>query len=177
MPLLGGTRTRRTHAASCRPAARRLPTACLARARNKNTGRCTRKPLPSHVPPLPFSRQVLNDHPFMSGWREWPLLGGKSVPFGSSTEGAPITALGNPGVHWPVAAAVLVASLGLAALGVLQASRGLAERAALVVGDEVPADEKERELFARRGEEVGGAGGGAAAREFLRGRGLFSRHR
>ena len=107
----------------------------------------------------------------MSGWREWPLLGGKSVPFGSSTEGAPITALGNPGVHWPVAAAVLVASLGLAALGVLHASRGLAERAALVVGDEVAADEKERECA--RGGGKARRGGCAAAREPLH----FSRPR
>lgn len=124
-------------------------------------------------------------HPFMSEWREWPLLGGKSVPFGSSTEGAPITALGNPGVHWPVAAAVAVASLGLAALGVLYAARGLAERAALVMGDADDADDKERESREkggagrwereREGERVGArARGRAFEREGVRARGRAS---
>jgi len=68
-------------------------------------------------------------HPFMSEWREWPLLGGKSVPFGSSAAGGPITALGNPGVHWPVAAGVAVASVGLAAMAAAAAARYAARRA------------------------------------------------
>jgi len=68
---------------------------------------------------------VLLEHPSMSEWREWPLLGGRSVPFSSSAEGGPITALGNPGVHWPVAAAVAVASLGLALWAATGAARAL----------------------------------------------------
>ena len=69
-------------------------------------------------------------HPFMSEWREWPLLTGKSVPFATSRRGGQLKAIGNPGVWWQAtgffAVSLCVGLLWFAAHGYALGCAGMA---------------------------------------------------
>jgi dolichyl-phosphate-mannose--protein O-mannosyl transferase len=56
---------------------------------------------------------ILNEHPSMSEWYEWPLMLHRSVPFGETETGGRLKAFGNPGIYYPVALVVFGSTLAL----------------------------------------------------------------
>ena len=78
--------------------------------------------------------ELLMVHPSMSEWREWPLMLGRTVPFGDTKRGGRLKALGNPGVYWQVAACVALSTLATAVFLAVVGIRLLTLRAARRAG-------------------------------------------